>query len=86
MCARRCPQRSFFDVGYPNHEMGRALERISTILDAHPEFLDWITADVGIGGAAGRGVAAMTSSPRIRPHSSKPLLDPSTSRCSCSVG
>jgi len=33
MRARRAPQRSFFDVGYPHHEMGRALERISTLLD-----------------------------------------------------
>ena len=31
MRAKRAPQRSFFDVGYPNHEMGRALERILPI-------------------------------------------------------
>ena len=55
MRARRTPQRSFVDVGYPNHEMGRALERISTLLDAHPEFPDWIAADVGRGRRSRRG-------------------------------
>ncbi|MCY3807980.1 MAG: hypothetical protein OXG58_00830 [Gemmatimonadetes bacterium] len=59
MRAKRAPQRSFFDVGYPDHEMGRALERISTLLDAHPEFLDWIAADVDRGRPSRRGRAGL---------------------------
>ena len=59
MRAKRAPQRSFFDVGYPNHEMGRALERISKILDAHPEFVDWIAADVDRGKRSRRGRAGV---------------------------
>ena len=59
MRAKRAPQRSFFDVGYPNHEMGRALERISEILDAHPEFVDWIAADVDRGRRSKRGRAGV---------------------------
>ena len=62
MRAKRAPQRSFFDVGYPNHEMGRALERISTLLDGHPEFLDWDPRPMSTAGAgrgeAGRGCPA----------------------------
>ncbi len=59
MRAKRAPQRSFFDVGYPNHETGRALERISTLLDGHPEFLDWIAADVDRGRPSRRGRAGL---------------------------
>ncbi len=59
MRAKRAPQRSFFDVGYPNHGMGRALERISTLLDGHPEFLDWIAADVDRGCRSRRGRAGL---------------------------
>ena len=59
MRAKRAPQRSFFDVGYPNHEMGRVLERISTLLDSRPEFLDWIAADVDCGHPSRRGRAGL---------------------------
>ena len=59
MRAKRAPQRSFVDVGYPNHEMGRVLERISTLLDSHPEFLDWISADVDRGRRSRRGRAGL---------------------------
>ncbi|MCY4648733.1 MAG: ISNCY family transposase, partial [Gammaproteobacteria bacterium] len=59
MRAKRASQRSFVDVGYPNHEMGRVLERISTLLDSHPEFLDWISADVDRGRRSRRGRAGL---------------------------
>jgi len=49
MRAKRAPQRSLFDAGYPDHDMGRALALISRLLDEHPEFLEWIAADVDRG-------------------------------------
>ena len=49
MRARRAPQRSLFDAGYPDHDMGQALAVMSRLLDEHPEFLEWIAADVGRG-------------------------------------
>lgn len=50
MRRKRASQRSVFDTGYPDHEMGRTLERVSLILDGHPEFLDWIEAELSRGG------------------------------------
>ena len=49
MRRKRASQRSLFDTGYPDHEMGRTLERVSLILDGHPEFLDWIAAELNRG-------------------------------------
>ena len=45
--------------GTPNHEMRRALGRISTLLDAHPEFPDWISTDVDRGRRSRRGRAGL---------------------------
>ena len=55
MRARRAPQRSLFDAGYPDHDMGRVLALMSRLLDEHPEFLEWIAADVDRGGASSVG-------------------------------
>ena len=60
MRARRARQRSLFDAGYADHDMGRALAAVSELLDAHPEFLDWVAADVGRGGASSRGRAGLS--------------------------
>ena len=49
MRRKRASQRSVFDTGYPDHEMGRTLERVSRILDGHPEFVDWIEAELSRG-------------------------------------
>ena len=46
MRAKRARQRSLFDAGYPDHQMGRGLAAISAVLDQHPEFVDWIAEDV----------------------------------------
>ena len=54
MRRKRASQRSLFDTGYPDHEMGRTLERVSLILDGHPEFLDWIGAELNRGGRKSR--------------------------------
>ena len=56
MRAKRAPQRSLFDAGYPDHDMGRALALMSSLLDEHPEFLEWIAADVdrGVVSSVGR--------------------------------
>ncbi|WP_420637357.1 ISNCY family transposase [Candidatus Palauibacter sp.] len=54
MRRKRASQRSLFDTGYPDHEMGRTLERVSLILDGHPEFLDWIAAELNRGGRKSR--------------------------------
>ena len=54
MRRKRASQRSLFDAGYPDHEMGRTLERVSLILDGHPEFLDWIEAELRRGGRRSR--------------------------------
>ena len=56
MRAKRAPQRSLFDAGYPDHDMGRALGLMSRLLDEHPEFLEWIAADVdrGVVSSVGR--------------------------------
>ena len=35
MRARRAPQRSLFDAGYPDHDMGRVLALMSRLLDEH---------------------------------------------------
>ena len=53
---KRAPQRSLFDAGYPDHDMGRALALMSSLLDEHPEFLEWIAADVdrGVVSSVGR--------------------------------
>ena len=50
MRARRARQRSLFDTGYADHEMGRGLATMSAVLDQHPEFVDWIAEDVDRGG------------------------------------
>ena len=55
MRRKRATQRSLFEAGYPNHEMGRTLERVSAILDLHPEFLDWISAELNRGRRSRRG-------------------------------
>ena len=56
MRAKRAPQRSLFDAGYPDHDMGRVLALMSRLLDEHPEFLEWIAADVdrGVVSSVGR--------------------------------
>ena len=56
MRARRALQRSLFDAGYPDHDMGRVLALMSRLLDEHPEFLEWIAADVdrGVVSSVGR--------------------------------
>ena len=60
MRARRARQRSLFDAGYADHDMGRTLAAVSDLLDAHPEFLDWIAADVARKGASARGRAGLS--------------------------
>ena len=55
MRAKRAPQRSLFDAGYPDHDTGRVLALMSRLLDEHPEFLEWIAADVDRGGASSVG-------------------------------
>ena len=57
MRRKRAAQRSLFGTGYPDHEMGRTLERVSAILDGHPEFLDWISAELSRGVRSRRGLA-----------------------------
>ena len=59
MRAKRARQRSLFDTGYPDHEMGRGLATISELLDQHPEFVDWIAEDVDGGGRSSRGRAGL---------------------------
>ena len=59
MRARRSRQRSLFDAGYPDHEMGRGLARISEVLDRHPEFVDWIAEDVDRGRRSSMGRAGL---------------------------
>ena len=60
MRRKRASQRSLFEAGYPDHEMGRMLERISAIPDLHREFLDWIEADLNRGrGKSRRGRAGL---------------------------
>ena len=46
MREKRTIQSSIFEF-YPDHEVGRDLQAISTTLDAHPDWLDWVEADVG---------------------------------------
>ena len=57
MRAKRARQRSLFDAGYPDHQMGRGLAAISAVLDQHPEFVDWIAEDVDRGGRSFSGPA-----------------------------
>ena len=59
MRAKRTEQRSIFDSAYPDHDTGRALAAISALLDEHPEFLEWIAADVDRGGPSSRGRAGL---------------------------
>ena len=59
MRAKRVRQRSLFDAGYADHDMGRALAAVSDLLDAHPEFLDWVAEDVAGKGASSRGRAGL---------------------------
>ena len=59
MRAKRMEQRSIFDSAYPDHDTGRALAAMSDLLDGHPEFLDWIAADVDRGGPSSRGRAGL---------------------------
>ena len=59
MRARRTEQRSLYDSAYPDHDTGRALAAMSDLLDEHPEFLEWIAADVDRGGPSSRGRAGL---------------------------
>ncbi|MCY4645946.1 MAG: hypothetical protein OXE73_03620 [Gammaproteobacteria bacterium] len=59
MRARRARQRSLFDTGYPDHEMGRGLAAISAALDEHLEFVDWIAEDVDRAGRSLMGRAGL---------------------------
>ena len=59
MRAKRARQRSLFDAGYPDHQMGRGLAAISAVLDQHPEFVDWIAEDVDRGGRSFMGRAGL---------------------------
>ena len=55
MRTKREENRSVFDRPYPDHRTGRLLAEISKLLDGHPEFLDWVGADVDRGGASRKG-------------------------------
>ena len=59
MRAKRAHQRSLFDAGYPDHQMGRGLAAISEVLDQHPEFVEWIAQDVDRGGRSSMGRAGL---------------------------
>lgn len=41
----RRPQLDLF-VQYPEHQLGQELRKISEILDRHPEFSEWVHADL----------------------------------------
>jgi len=45
MREKRTVQHSIFDF-YADHEIGQELQAISNWLDAHPEILDWVEADL----------------------------------------
>ena len=66
MRAKRARQRSLFDTGYPDHEMGRGLATISAVLDQHPEFVDWIGEDVDRGGRSSMGRVGLPSEVILR--------------------
>ena len=46
MREKRTVQSSIFEH-YPDHEIGRDLQAMSQTLEAHPDWLDWVEADVG---------------------------------------
>ena len=67
MRKKRASQRSLFDAGYPDHEMGRTLERVSLTLDGHPEFLDWIEVELGRGRSSATGTPLRSRLPAPGP-------------------
>ena len=55
MRTKRTTQTSLFDPEPVDHPVGAALEAMSAWLDAHPELLDMVAADLGAGDARCRG-------------------------------
>jgi len=55
MRAKREENRSMFDPAYPDHKTGRLLAEVSGLLDGHPEFLEWVGADVDRGRPSKKG-------------------------------
>ena len=45
MREKRTIQPSIFEI-YPEHDIGRELKAMSKLLDAHPDLLDWVAADI----------------------------------------
>ena len=63
MRQKRTAQQSLFDPEPVHHPVADALEAISAWLDAHPELLDAIAADLG---AAARGRAGLSCETVLR--------------------
>ncbi len=55
MRANRITQRSIFDTGYVDHEVGQELAAISAWLDRRPRLLDEVAADLSPGGVSALG-------------------------------
>ena len=66
MRAKRTTQRSLFDPTPVDHPVADDLERVSKWLDAHPELLDGIAADLGVRAAGGRGRHGLTCESVLR--------------------
>lgn len=63
MRQKRTLRTSIFDV-FVEHEIGRELQAMSELLDAHPEVLDGVAADLGLD--AGTGRRGMTAESVLR--------------------
>ncbi len=66
MRAKRTRQGNLFGTEYPDHKLGRLLGDMSKQLDAHPEFLEWIAADVNGDETSARGRAGLTCETILR--------------------
>ncbi len=66
MRAKRTPQGSLFTPDYPDHDRGRVLADVSGQLDRHPQFLDWVAADVNGENPSSKGRAGLTCETILR--------------------
>ena len=64
MRLKRTTQMSLYQPRPVDHPLGRELESIPDWLDAHPELLDEVAADLGAQSERGRGGSACGSIPR----------------------